>query len=126
MLAEERFGAVIYGWASISHLPDAEERGSLFAATAALWPNAPVVASCAIAAHLPTSRSAARLRELLRRGLRSAGAPASASDGEYFHPNAGVVTHVSDDELAQLARAHGYDVAVLGREPCVHALLTRR
>lgn len=124
-LARERFDGVIYGWASISHLPSAAERDALVRATAALWPSAPIIASCAVPAHLPTSSHSLRLRRLVRRGVRFVGAQASASDGEYFHPSAGFVMQVTDDELTRLARAHGYEVAVLGREPCLHALLTR-
>jgi hypothetical protein len=56
-LAAKRYDAILLGWASLSHLPDARERRALFEACHALCPRGPILASFFYARESPVSRS---------------------------------------------------------------------
>lgn len=118
------FDAVVLGWASFTHLTDADARSSLLAALRALAPGAPVLLS-----YLgPDDDGRAngrveRLRAPLRRWLSLALGRPPAAPGEGFVPGAGFFQRFTATEIERLAAEAGYTVASSALEPYPHAVL---
>lgn len=121
---EARFDAVVLGWGSLSHVSPASERLALFQALHALAPGAPVLASFLLEPDTSASPgSKGRVRDALRRVFATLGAPGPSEAGDHFYPDAGFLSNLPRDEIAELAFRSGYEVALLDAAPYPHAVL---
>lgn len=101
-LSDGPFDGVILGWGSLNHVLELEDRADLVASIRRLWPSAPL------------------LLTYYRDGEGAEGTP---EQPVRFAPHAGYYRTMTDRELADLARAGGYDIALASAEPYPHALL---
>jgi hypothetical protein len=98
---EARFDAVVLGWGSLSHVSPASERLALFQALHALAPGAPVLASFLLEPDTSASPgSKGRVRDALRRVFATLGAPGPSEAGDHFYPDAGFLSNLPRDEIA--------------------------
>lgn len=125
-VAGEAYEGVVLGWASLSHVTEAEARRALLTAVRAMAPGAPVLLS-----YLgPDDDGRANGRvEALRAPLRRTLARVTGGamvPGAGFGPGHGFYQRFAPGEIEMLADATGYDVALHEREPYPHAMLTPR
>ena len=118
------FDAVVLGWGSLSHVMPAAERAALLRALRSLAPRAPVFASFALEAEgARPAPGKGRVRDGLRRLFGALGAPGSSEVGDHFYPSGGFFSSLRREEVLELARGAGYEVAIFEDAPYAHALL---
>lgn len=121
------FDGVVLGWASLSHVTDADARVALLEALRAIAPHAPVLLS--YLGPDDDGRANGRveaLRAPLRRWLTGVLGRARAAEGAGFVPGAGFYRRCSAGEIEALAEGAGYEVALHEREPYPHAIVVPR
>jgi hypothetical protein len=110
-IAERRYDAILLGWSSLSHVPDARQREALFAACHALCPRGPILAS------FFASMDGQRERKSRARswGTKLGGVVRTVRRGEQRAPNpddafwlhAGVIHLFDREELEALGHSVG-------------------
>ena len=112
-----RFGGVLLGWGSFTHVLEDDERIALLRACRALTDEGPIVVSFWL--DWPEERG--RLRLALRRSLRAMGG--HSADRLRFLPHAGFVRGTSLEDLKRLVDASELRIAHFSPTPYPHAVL---
>lgn len=126
-LCDQRYDAVILGWASFSHLCSDDAREALFEALRALAPRAVVLVSYLGADD--DGRLNGRVEALrgpLRAGLARVFRRGACVEGEGFAPGAGFFRRTTPDAFEALVEGAGYSPLLHTQEPYPHALLAPR
>jgi hypothetical protein len=112
---EEPFDGIVLGWGSLSHVTDSAVRHRLLPALRTLAPGAPILCSFLLLRESATRTRAQRIRLRLR-GRR-------VDPNLRFWPDLGFVRPFTCEEISNLARSAGYNVAAFEEAPYAHALL---
>jgi hypothetical protein len=126
-LAARRYDAILLGWGSLSHVPEARDRRALFAACHALCPQGPILASFFGSSDGHRERKS-RARDwgtklgCVVRTLRRA-EPVVADVDDAFWLHAGVIHLFDREELEALGRSVGRKVDIEWA-PYAHATWT--